>query len=372
MKIFYKKILLFTGLALLFFSGKLFAQDSLPSSHKKLNLGKYVQIHGQMYLAGQYRNDGTQENFAFSVRRAYMTVEATLTKNLSIRYTQDITIDDEGDDAGNIELRIKYLYVQYKIPAFWIFSHNRFKFGIVQRPWLDFEEHVNAYRVQGPMFMERSGLFNSSGFGLSYQGFFGGKLSGGYADRVQPHFPGKYGSFALGLYNGGGYHQFERNLGKNFEVRVTLRPFPGYLPGLQFSYLGLFGTGNIPEKPPFRLNAGMISYECRYATLTAQYEGGIGNSFGTYVDSTFSALPHHGYSLYAEFKIPKTSFAVYGRYDHFLIAAPREAVLSRRQIYGASWRFFRQNKLVFSYQYGNPVWGKQNISIYDLAVDVSF
>ncbi len=372
MRIIYKKILLFTGLTLFFSVGKLFAQDSLSSSYKKLNLCKYVQIHGQLYMAGQYRDDGSTENFAFLVRRAYMTVEAILTKNLSVRYTQDITIDDEGDDAGNIELRIKYLYVQYKVPDFWIFSHNRFKFGIVQRPWLDFEEHINAYRVQGSMFMERSGLFNSSGFGLSYQGFFGGKLTGAYADRVHPHFPGKYGSFALGLYNGGGYHQFERNLGKNFEVRVTLRPFSGSVPGLQFSYLGLFGTGNIPEKPAFRLNASMISYECHLVTLTAQYESGVGNSFGNYVDSTFSALPHHGYSLYAEFKIPKTSFAVYGRYDRFVMVATGEDVLSRRHIYGASWRFFRQNKLVFSYQYGNPVWGKQNISIYDLSVDVSF
>jgi len=348
------------------------AQDTL-SRHliEKNDFTKHIKISGLFYLAGQYRAQDNKEDFAFLVRRAYLTVDAAISKNLSMRYTQDITIDDQGDDAGNIELRIKYLYLQYKIPNYWIFTESRFKFGIVQRPWLDFEEHINAYRVQGTMFMERSFLFNSAGFGMSYQGLLGGRMNSDYVAKVQPHSPGKYGSFALGLYNGGGYHQFERNLSKNFEVRITIRPFPNKVPELQFSYLGIFGKGNIPEKPDFNLNAGIITYESRYFTVVAQYESGKGNSYGTFVDSTFSALPQHGYSFYSEFKIPKTNFAVYARYDHFLLNPSDVEKVSERQIYGVSWRFFKQNKLVFSYQNG-ALYKTPVSNIYDLALDISF
>ncbi len=349
------------------FSG-MYAQVAPDTTGNVFGPGKHVTLSGLFYLAGQYRLEGTESAFAFQVRRAYFTVEADLTKNLSVRYTQDITLDAEGGDAGNVELRIKYLYAQYKVPSFWVFTHNRLKFGIVHRPWLDFEEHINAYRVQGTMFMERSQLFNSSGFGLSYQGFFGGKLSGEYVKRVHPHDAGKYGSFAFGLYNGGGYHQFEKNMSKNFEVRVSLRPFPEKLPGLQFSYTGLFGKGNIPESPVFRLNAGFVSYQGQNLTLTVQYEKGLGNSYGTMVDSSFRALPHRGYSFYGELKIPGTPFAFYGRYDHFTL---EDAGQNERQIYGLSWRFLNNNKLVFTFQNGKP-FHEPRIRIYDLALDISF
>ena len=372
MRLFTQKISLVLFILTLLNPASLQAQDSLKKSlSKPKKFSDYIKISGLFYLAGQYSQQGPKENFSFLVRRAYLTVNAKISKNLLVRYTQDITIDDQGDDAGNIELRIKYLYLQYKIPDFWFVTNSRFKFGIVQRPWLDFEEHINSYRVQGTMFMERSFLFNSAGFGISYQGLLGGSMSGKYMARVHPHTPGKYGSFAFGLYNGGGYHQFERNLNKNFEARITLRPFPSTVPGLQFSYLGIFGKGNIPQKPDFVLNAGIITYESRYVTMTAQFESGRGNSYGTFVDSTFSALPQHGFSFYSELKIPKTAFAVYARYDHFLLGPSDNEKVSKRQIYGVSWRFFKQNKLVFSYQHGS-LYNTPKSNIYDLALDVSF
>ncbi len=371
MKVFTLWIFISLGISGVFFPNILHAQDNIYSvSDSNKSFTKHIRISGLFYLAGQYKTQDDTKTFAFLVRRAYLTVEANISKNLSVRYTQDITIDDQGDDAGNIELRIKYLYLQYKIPNFWILTYSRLKFGIFQRPWLDFEEHINAYRVQGTMFMERSGLFNSAGFGLSYEGYFGGQLIGRYTQRVHPHNPGKYGSFSLGLFNGGGYHQFEANLSKNFEARITLRPFPVFIPGLQFSYLGIFGKGNIPENPDFILNAGIVTYESRYITVIAQYEKGNGNSYGTYVDSSYRALPHHGFSFYGEFKIPETKLAAFGRYDSFHLNEKDEK-RNTRQIYGLSWRFFKQNKLVFSYQ-NEKLGNKSATNIYDLAIDISF
>ncbi len=371
MRIFTQGTALAFGLFLFFFPLSLMAQQaSQHGTVYKFDGNQRIKISGLFYLAAQYRTFDTTSDFNFQVRRAYMTVQAQLTKNLSVRYTQDITIDNEGGDAGNIELRIKYLYAQYGFPSFWIFTQNSVKFGIIQRPWIGYEEHINAYRVQGTMFMERSGLFNSSGFGLSLAGHFGGLLKGAYAKKVHPGDKGKYGSFNLGIYNGGGYHQFEKNLNKNLEVRLSLRPFPGKLPGLMFSYTGLFGQGNIPECPAFRLNAGFVSYQNLYLTLTAQYEKGLGNSYGTLVDTAFQSIPHEGYSFYAELKIPKTKLALYGRFDRFQLTGISSKI-NQRQIYGISWRFFKQNKLVFSYQNGKP-FGKPTVYVYDMALDISF
>ena len=366
----FRRFAIFCLVLFVFVSGAYAQAADVPTPGNGVLLGKHVTVGGLFYLAGQYRTADTSRSFAFQVRRAYITVKADLAKNFSVRYTQDITLDAEGGDAGNVELRIKYLYAQYKVPSFWLFSHNRLKFGIIHRPWIDFEEHINAYRVQGTMFMERSHLYNSSGFGLSFQGYFGGVLQGEYVKKVHPHDAGKYGSFAFGLYNGGGYHQFEKNLNKNFEVRVTLRPFPEKLPGLQFSYNGLFGKGNIREAPVFRSNAVFASYQGAAFTLTAQYEKGLGNSYGTFVDSAYRALPHRGYSFYGELKIPRTRIALYGRYDHFILASGIEEH-NERQIYGVSWRFLKNNKLVFSFQNGKPFRGPR-MHVYDLALDISF
>jgi len=330
---------------------------------------KQIRVSGLFYLAGQYKQQES-DKLEFMTRRAYITAKADLTKKLSIRYTQDIAIDDEGDDAGNIELRIKYLFLQYKIPDVLIFTGNHLRFGITQRPWIDFEEHVNAYRVQGSMFMERSGLFNSSGFGFSFNGNIGGKLHGDYVEKVHPQQSGKYGSFSFGLFNGGGYHQFEANMNKNFEARITIRPLPEFLPGLQFSFISLYGKGNIAETPDFILNAGFVSYETRFITLTAQYEKGQGNTYGSYVDSSYQALSHHGLSMFGEIKIPKSAIALFARYDYFKLEGKMFGV-SRLQIYGISWRFYKQNKLVFSYQENNS-FGNTSTKIYDLAVDISF
>ena len=372
MKNFIQRIRLIFGFMFFFFPVVLQAQSTkYKTFSKKSNFSKHIKITGLFYLAGQYKNQNKTADFAFLVRRAYLSVNAQISKNLSARYTQDITIDNQGNDAGNIELRVKYLYLQYKIPDFLFFTNTRLKFGIVQRPWLDFEEHINAYRVQGTMFMERSFLFNSAGFGISCQGLLGGRMNGEYVTQVHPYSPGKYGSFAFGIYNGGGYHQFERNMNKNFEARITIRPFPSAVPGLQFSYLGIFGKGNIPEKPDFVLNAGFVSYESRYVTVTAQYESGRGNSYGTFVDSTFSALPQHGFSFYSELKIPKTAFAVYARYDYFSLMKYGAIEINKRRIYGVSWRFLKQNKLVFSYQ-DSSLFNMPKSNIYDLALDISF
>ncbi len=344
-------------------------EKKLPAT--KTSVVDNLNVSGNFFIASTYYENTGTKYFGFNIRRSYINIKYKFTDKLDFRYTQDLTIDNEGKDAGNIELRIKYLYLRYSLPGLFFFRDNSIKFGISQRPWLDFEEHINIYRVQGSMFLERSLLFNSSGFGLSFESLLGGKLDNAYAEKVKPKAPGKYGSLAMGLYNGGGYHQFEKNRVKNFEVRVTVRPLYNLLPQLQFSYFGIYGTGNIPENPCFNLNSGFVSYQSQYLSFTAQYEKGRGNSFGTMInDSTFESYNHEGYSFYGNFKIPKTSVSVFSRYDNFQLY-DEDNTLIKRYIGGISWLFYKKNKLVLSYQTEDFKREKNRVR-YDLALDISF
>ena len=85
------------------FSG-LVAQDKAASEE---TVDTSVKISGLWFLA--YRgNIPSEGNDAFVVKRGYLTFKKNFNETLSVRYTQDITIDKEGDDAGNVELRFKY------------------------------------------------------------------------------------------------------------------------------------------------------------------------------------------------------------------------------------------------------------------------
>jgi hypothetical protein len=94
------------------------------------------------------------------------------------------------------------------------------------------------------------------------------------------------------------------------EGRLTIRPLPDIVPGLQFSYFGLTGKGNTKDEPDWNVNLGMVSYEHEYVALTGQYYDGKGNQKGK------DEHNKDGYSIFAELK-PHKKFSVIGRYDYF-------------------------------------------------------
>ncbi len=57
----------------------------------------------------------------------------------------------DGSLAGSLTFRLKFGFVEFDelTPRSWV------RFGLHQTPSLDFEESINRYRVQGPMFAER-------------------------------------------------------------------------------------------------------------------------------------------------------------------------------------------------------------------------
>ena len=309
---------------------------------------KDVLITGMWYIGYAARDlNGLKEN-EFFLRRGYLTFKTKITDQLVARLTQDITIDREGDGIGDVELRIKYAYLNYQHYDIWIFTKPNVEFGIVHRPWLVFEQHVNDYRVQGQLFLERIGLLSSADFGVTFSTLLGGEMDKDYQTSVNKAFPGKYGSISFGIYNGGGYNELENNVNKNFEGRFSIRPLPFVIPGLQFSYLNAFGSGNTPEAPEYLLHSGMLSYESWLLALTWTIFTGVGNQSGKAVDENGNSVDHSGYSAFLEFRIPYTRLRLVSRYDYLKIQFPKP-VESRTLITGIAYAFTNGSKILIDY-----------------------
>ena len=281
--------------------------ESVVSALKDL---KFETLWYLSYQDGQ-QNNGTDYS-KFTLKRGYLTVKKSIIPSLSARLTADITQVNDADSNlnGSVAVRLKYLYGQFIFPENEFLTNPNIEFGLVHIPWLDFEEHINFYRLQDTMFLERNHTFNSADMGITFSTLLGGTIDKDYQTRVTKYYPGRYGSMAFGIYNGGGYHASEKNNNKVFEGRLTIRPLPDTLPGLQLSYFGIFGKGNQSTNPDWETNLGFISYQHEFFTLTGQYYTGKGNQSGS------NENEKKGHSVFAEIKpIEKISFI--GRYDHF-------------------------------------------------------
>jgi hypothetical protein len=218
--------------------------------------------------------------------------------------------------------------------------------------WLDFEEHVNLYRMRSPMFMERSGIFNSADFGLTLAGSLGPQLSEEYRERVNSKYSARHGSFALGVYNGGGYHGVEVNSNKALEGRITYRPLPDTLGGLQVSGLVISGEGNVvgesEDTPDWNTYNAFISYEHTRGAMTAQYIKGKGNQKGTWTepDDPSQATDFSGWALFGEWRFGP-HWRVTGGYDRFFRKPGGDDFSFHRVYGGVGYDFGRQNILLF-------------------------
>lgn len=276
-------------------------------------LVEHVELGALWYLHFTVDNDGEATEARFSVSRGYSTIKLIPTEWFRARSTVDLHEDDDG-----WELRLKYLYGRFTIPIETpVITEPRVEFGLVHTPWLDYEEHVNRYRLQGTMFMERNHLFNSADLGIT--GFFliGPRLPREYRNDVSPAYPGRYGSFAAGLYNGGGYHGPELNDNKVFMLRATVRPLGPLLPHLSLSYFLIHGRGNSEDAPLWQLHAGFLSFEHRYFVVTGQVATGRGDQNGERIDADGDALRHLGASAFLEVRLPWIHSALFGRYDWY-------------------------------------------------------
>ena len=149
---------------------------------------------------------------AFNIGRAYINVLGQLNHLIAFRITPDLTRESGTGSSlsGSLTYRLKYGFAQFNLDD-WIWRGSYVRVGMIQTPYVDFEESVYRYRFQGPLFVDREGYLTSSDFGAS----------------IRTQLPGGYGEVVAGAYNGEGYTRTDPNDQKAFQVRGTLRPFPG-------------------------------------------------------------------------------------------------------------------------------------------------
>jgi hypothetical protein len=321
--------------------------ETIPAGLKGLSIGTLV------YLSYQNGNTPSGEDFnLFRIKRGYIDIRKTITPYFAARITPDV----HQDAAGDLAVRLKYAYGQFNWEWNGPIQKPVVEFGVAHMPWLDFEEHINRFRMQDTMFMERNGLFNSADMGVFFGGNFGREMPDDFKKNVQSHFAGRWGSFGVGVYNGGGYHAVEKNTNKAIEARFTLRPLPDIVPGLQVSAFGIAAKGNRNGDletpiPDMQVLAGMISYESRRLVVAAQYERGEGNQSGTAVDADGKALSHDGFSVFGEVRLDREAkFSLIGRYDRFNTDRDNPGGdVRKRIIAGVAWQFFKGNYWVLDW-----------------------
>ncbi len=319
-------------------------------SRTKLELPKPLQglsIGGLAYFEYSFGETGhNNTNFnKFALNRGYINIKKDITPWMRARVTPDITQLSSGD----MELRMKYYYADFLPPDLGPATGTAVRVGQGHTPWLDFEESINIYRMQGTMFQERAGLFSSSDFGVGVLGNIGGSLTKEQQESVGYATPysGRYGSYHVGVYNGGGYNKAENNTNKPLEGRLTVRPLPDMIPGLQVSYFGVTGKGNSTDKPDWKVSTGFLSYQNRYLVLTGAYTSAKGDSAGSEIDPR----DKKGYSVFGDLRLPVyEKVSVFARHDNF---DPDTKVTNNRQMWtmaGAGYRITGANYLVVAYE----------------------
>ena len=81
-----------------------------------------------------------------------------------------VTADIYRNADGSLAYRLKYAFATWTPEGK---SPLTFKLGQIHTPWLDWEEHLWDYRMQGQMAMERAGYLSSSDFGAGIDGMLG-------------------------------------------------------------------------------------------------------------------------------------------------------------------------------------------------------
>lgn len=268
------------------------------------NAEKDSSLSTKWYLNYENGEKDGKDNSKFSINRAYLTFKPGVNDWFEPRITLDAHMDDEGD----FEVRLKYLYGKFKLGGLSnLITDTAVEFGLVHTPWLDFEQKINAYRMKDKMTIERCGVQNSADAGITVFANLGGKLSKGAQSAVgNKKYAGKFGSVALGIYNGGGYHAKEKNNNKTFQSRVTVRPLSNWLPHLQLSYFHINGRGNKEDSPLWRTDNLMVSLQSNNIIATAQHFRGNGNQKG-------KMRKYKGYGAFVELK--RDSWSLIGRHD---------------------------------------------------------
>jgi len=257
--------------------------------------------YGQ-YLYQLHKDTVTNSNLNnFDITRAYINVIGKFSSGVGARITPDIYRNTDG----SLAFRLKYAFATWTPEG----SPLTFKLGQIHTPWLDWEEALWDYRMQGTMALER--FRNPQGTGYLSSADFGAGIDGKFALDIV--------NFQLGVYNGEFYSKGEGDQHKDLEGRLSVRVLESddhsRVGGLRITGYGAIGqpTGG-GRRNRF---IGLLSYKSKLFTLGAEYAR-VSDSLANRPPATgtpTALIDGNIYSAYGVLNIPNTKVALVGRFD---------------------------------------------------------
>ena len=236
----------------------------------------------------------------FDVTRAYINFTGSFAGGVKGRVTADVyRVTD-----GSLAYRLKYAYLTWTPEG----SPLTFKFGQIHTPWIDWEEALWNYRMQGAVALDRGGYETSSDFGAGVDGTFGHDAF----------------NFQAGVYGGERYNGAPGDQRKDLEARASYRLLAtddgsrvGGLRLTGYAHVGAPTTGG--QRNRF---LGMLSYRTNDLTLAAEVvmtrdsvTGGPSAIGGGSAVAMAHLKKGSVVSAYGVYHVPSTRYSILGRVD---------------------------------------------------------
>jgi len=281
-----------------------------------------VTVGGVVYTQYLYQLKDSVNHFNnFDIARSYVNVLGKFSGGVGTRVTADIYRNTDG----SLAYRLKYAFATYTPQG----SPLTFKIGQIHTPWIDWEEALWDYRMQGQMAMERAGYLSASDFGVGVDGKWG-------PDKV---------NFQFTVVNGEFYRSPEVGQGKDALARISVRVLDtddsSRVGGLRVTGYAGYGRAANGDRNRF---LGMVSYRSKHLTLAEEAASAQSGPLGT--------INGHVYSGFGVYKVPDSKVAILARVDitHLQSGATDKQT---RFIGGVSYQLSPNWRLLGDWDYAN-------------------
>ena len=299
---------------------------------------KFSGVHYLGFTQKDMREGSATNNF--EVRRNYLQVKAYLLENPKsyLRVTLDTEYTAKHDDHADVYAKYAYIYLAD------VLANTGVEFGMVHRPWIDYEEHQGwLSRSISKVFAEASEaghLTNSSDLGFNFK-------------TKTPYFTSE-----VGVFNGEGYHgkngttteDEKANIGDGvsaewrFTASImgngTLKRKAVKDTYFDASFLGQYNMDNSANAgETYKIYGLHTVYNMPSFLISAQYIMSENNKKD---ETDFNG---QGYSINGVYRFgQKKEFSVIGRYDNWENENSTSGTVGdveNNMIYGMAWQ---QNK----------------------------
>jgi hypothetical protein len=277
----------------------------------------------------QLKDTASSKQNNFDITRGYVNLIGRFSGGLYTRLTVDLFSVGAGvgNATGSYGYRLKYAY------AAWTPTNSplTYKLGMIHTPWLDWEEALWDYRMQGTMALDRNGYETASDIGAGIDGKW-------QSDKI---------NFQATIVNGEGYHGGVGDGRKDVEGRISVRILDtndssrvGGLRVTAYAHAGKPTGGGARNRW-----LGMVSYRSKQYTLAAEAAVASDSTTGT------ATKDGHIYSAFGVYRVPRSAAAVIARVDAVTPTVGGNRLT--RYIAGVSYQINPQLRVLADWDYLN-------------------